>query len=336
MRNLLVARYVESSIHVGNCCYTGFTWVPTANSCSDTLLRHFKMHNVRRGHKILSLIIDRQSTDNLYKHSTSTAVHDIQSCEQSTNVPSGITGCQNSDAASESCNLNFSNNNGGIIPQHPSLHDVHYEMPHPGANVLKAISASTEIRSGSDTFSCNAITNLSDSTIDYAPLGTLADSNMEYNSMNWLLDGSFANIFDDWSMDVNGIETRNHHDTPQPLPTTPVTARESPKSPPILDLGHIWYIQVRNSMKELDTYCNKSGRHLLTTSRADIDELFRTNIAKELHTLPCSEPLPSLDFLVYHLPLPYAICLTTVVEFMHSVVLYPIQYCAAVNSQPYI
>jgi hypothetical protein len=297
MRSLLVARYVESSIRAGNCGHLGCTSVP-ANSCRDTLLRHFKMHNIRRGYKNLPLVIDRQSTDNLYQHDSYTTVREDQSCDHRIISSPVITAHANFDPANECSNLSISSNYGEIVSQ-PPLPDVHYEPSHPGATVLDTISTLTEIRSSSYPYSCNAIMNLSDSTNEYTALGTLADSNMEYNSTNWLLDESFANIFDDWGVELNGIDTRNFHDTPQSLPTKPFSVIEIPKSPPILDLGQIWYIQVRNSIKELDTYCNKSGRHLPTTSRADIDELFRMNIAKELRTLPCSEPLPSLDFLVF-------------------------------------
>lgn len=265
------------------------------------------MHNIRRGYKTLPLIIDRQSTDNLYQHNPNNPVRDNQSCEHSTTASPVRTPHVNFDAANEDSNLSISGNYGEIVSQPPSLQDINYEPSHPRATALETISTLTETRSNSDPFSCNAITNLGDSTNEYTALGTIADSSMEYNSTNWLLDESFVNIFDDWNMDLNGIDTRNLLDTPQPPPTAPLSAREIPKSPGILDLGQIWYIQVRNSIKQLDTYCNKSGSHLPTTSKAGIDELFRTNIVKELRTLPCSEPLPSIDFLVFDLPLPHAI-----------------------------
>lgn len=189
-----------------------------------------------------------------------------------------------------------------------SLTHGQHEMLNPEATSLQPISTSADMGS-TISVSSNPIANPSDFTAEHPALGVLDNYNMDGSATNWLLDESFNNIFDDWSVDSTWTDMRNVGDL-APEPTKSGSTRDIVKPSATLDLRQIWHVQVGYNIADLDSYCQESGRHLPTTSTADIDELFRTNIAKEFRLLPSSEPLPSIDFLVFFHPLPYSISLT--------------------------
>lgn len=299
MKNLLVARYVENITHAG--IYLShsrpLTHPPVTDQLRDTLLRHFKMHDLRRGCKTQSLIIHRNSTDHSKQHSSDSASRKGEPCGQQPVIEQ--TG---PDAATEYSGLEESNMRKEATSTFESSTHEQYEMFHPEASSLRPISIPTDMGSPISV-SSNSIANPSDFTAGYPALGVLDNSNLDDSATNWFLDESFNNIFDDWSMDAIWTDTKNVHDLALAPPTS-ASARDITKPSATLDLRQIWHVQVGYNIADLDSYCQESGRHLPTTSTADIDELFRTNIAKEFRLLPSTEPLPSIDFLVFFHPLP--------------------------------
>ena len=173
---------------------------------------------------------------------------------------------------------------------------------HLEATVVEVVSSTAEARADIDTFSYDATTNFGDERADQSVAGILADSRTELTPSNWLLDDSFANILDDCSLNPipSWFEPYSLHESSQPTSPIPIlpSSRNGTKCPTTLDLRQMWYVQVRNSIKDLDDHCESSGKHLATTLRPDIDEVYRTNIANELLAQPYNASLPSIDFMV--------------------------------------
>lgn len=255
------------------------------------------MHNVRRGCKKLPLIMNRGSATDAYPRRSSTTIQGTDLSDRRTIMRPVDATLQTFAGGNESSHLSLSHE----YEMRDSLpfEDFPGDPARPQATVMEVISSSTEARFDPNTFSHDATTNLGDSIVSHTVASMLTDSNAEFNPTNWLLDDSFANIFDDCGMNPNWFEPQSFYESSQLTSAALTSARSGTKSPTILDLRQLWYIQVRDSIKDLDDHCKSSVKHLTTTLRPDIDEVYRTNIANELLTQPHNEPLPSIEFLVF-------------------------------------
>ena len=284
---------------------------------SDTLLRHFRMHDVRQGYRLQSLIINRKEQLNLENHGL-----DIASGRDSIRETPAVQQMEH-DGALDYNDLNQSQLHGVFSKPSISLTHQTRESIQSGTTASQPIVIASSSTESVPRKSRNAILDLDNSVSEYRPLTDVDHPDMETSATNWLLDEGFMNLFDDWVTDPTQSEGGNAGAlSVMDVESSPARNIAAPVT--LSDVRQIWFVQVGCNVQSLDNHCEELGRHLSTTSTSGIDELFRSRIAKEFRLLPYTEALPSIDFMV-GIPDIARVCETdTPTEYVHSCFFLPL------------
>lgn len=149
----------------------------------------------------------------------------------------------------------------------------------------------------SNVFSQLQVTDLDDSqTIDAA-----FDPLFGFDSAKWLIEYDFLNALDCPSPYSMSYETQNLDHDPKTALSYHHSAGESNAAPSIIDLRHMWYIQISTTDVELETGSGTTApSHSAISLGNDVDDIYRANMTCQLRPPLRDEPLPSISFLVHH------------------------------------
>ncbi|KIX10085.1 uncharacterized protein Z518_01166 [Rhinocladiella mackenziei CBS 650.93] len=119
------------------------------------------------------------------------------------------------------------------------------------------------------------------------------------DSANWLLEDNFdLAIFDRMNPWATLSTNQSVHDHSRSLTSYRQLTEKPGTAPQILDLRHVWYIQVRNADNDFGAGSGSvTPRQRDSAYGDDIDESYRANMARDLRPPFRDEPLPSIDFM---------------------------------------
>ncbi|EXJ69322.1 uncharacterized protein A1O5_07358 [Cladophialophora psammophila CBS 110553] len=266
----------------------------------DTLLRHFKTHEVTRGkQRAARIAISEAHPDASPPAALEQAAH-----ASSIALPPKPTLRSNLPPADTVVDTTAPNDHDGSMVVRPPFAGFQHEMIiNPNVSIadsgsqplghwfgdelaqMSVPSSSTDQRASFDAFPGHQLTSIESSVLDGFALN---DPLLQFDATNWLLDEDFVDIE---NVGSSLYEARPLSGQPHLKPAPLSSTRGSDRPPSVLDLRRMWFLQVRSHIGV------ETEVQAVSTERSDIDENYHTQMVEELRTPLPNEPLPSVDLL---------------------------------------